>query len=133
MKDALPRVAVTGALLSALFAAAGPTIVRAATAEHAVFATSDVDVNRPGGALEGTLVVDIGTDGGIFGYYRPVDTAELIDVHGSLTGKKIVLFVGFEEHEISGTYSGDKIDAYALEDDREHHFTATRTSSEQHG
>lgn len=130
MKNARQRIAVTGGLASALFAAAGAPAVSAAPAEHAVFATSDIDVNRPGGDLEGTLVIDIGTDGGIFGYYRPVDTADLIDVHGSLTGKKIVLFVGYGEAEISGTYTGDKIDAYTLEGDREHHFTATRASNE---
>ena len=92
--------------------------------------TSDVDADHNYGVAEGSLRLTIGADGSILGYFRPVDQGRLIDVHGSLTGTKIYLYIG-NDLAINGTYRDGKLDGYTLEEQRVHHFTGVTATTER--
>jgi uncharacterized protein involved in outer membrane biogenesis len=91
---------------------------------HLIFNTSDVNVLQAG-AIEGKLNITVAPDGTIQGTFRPSESADRIDVDGSLQGNKITLHIGWDGAPIIGTYENGKIDAYVLEGDREHRFTGT--------
>jgi len=122
------RVAAAVALVFA-----GPCGVGAAqvAAKIVMLQTSDVDIDRNlGGAAQGSLRLTIGSDGNIIGYFRTVDRARYVDVHGALTGTKIYLDIG-SDNPIEGTYTDGKLDAYTLEGLDRHHFTAVTAPIER--
>ncbi len=91
---------------------------------HLIFNTSDVNPLQAG-VVEGKLEITVAPDGTIQGSFRQSESADRIDVDGSLEGDKITLRIGWDGTPIIGTYTNGKIDAYVLEGDREHRFTGT--------
>lgn len=92
------------------------------------FQTSEVDVDHPDGAIEGSLNVTIAADGTISGYFHRADSGRSRDVHGALTGKTIYLDIG-NQVPVEGTYVNGTIVGYRTMGKNRHldqyRFTAT--------
>jgi hypothetical protein len=112
------------ALLFALGSGMAQADSSVASDQHLIFNTSDVNPLQ-GGDIEGKLDITVAPDGTIQGTFRPSESADRIDVDGSLQGDKITLRIGWDGAPIIGKYDNGKIDAYLLEGDREHRFTGT--------
>ena len=107
--------------------ALAPAVAQADEGRHVTFVTSEVDLDRPGGAVEGTLQITIYAAGNFVGYYRPVDNGRLIDVLGSISGQNIYLLIG-NERPIQGAYVDGKIEAYRGDGPDDIRFTAVRAA-----
>jgi hypothetical protein len=127
----MQRPIVRTALAAALTFVAMPAIARSAVLpeRNVIFTTSEVDVDRPNGALEGSLNINIFANGTLLGYFRPADGSRLIDVHGGITGKRVFVDIG-GQRPIVGTYDGTTITGYRGFGSDLYRFTAIRSQHE---